>query len=205
MKAKKKTLNYTLFTLFAAIIILLSMTPLGFIHLGFIKATIVHIPVIIGSIILGPTAGAGLGLIFGINSMINNTLSPSILSFAFSPLVPVIGTTSGSPLALVIALFPRILVGVIPYYIVESRVIKNDSVRLGLAGFLGSMTNTIFVMGLIYLLFKDAYGSARGIAGIAVTKAILSVIIINGIPEAFVSTIITIPVAKALYKIRRNK
>ncbi|WP_331836463.1 ECF transporter S component [Erysipelothrix piscisicarius] len=73
MKAKKKTLNYTLFTLFAAIIILLSMTPLGFIHLGFIKATIVHIPVIIGSIILGPTAGAGLGLIFGINSMINNT------------------------------------------------------------------------------------------------------------------------------------
>lgn len=204
MKAKKKTLNYTLFTLFAAIIILLSITPLGFIHLGFIKATIVHIPVIIGSIILGPTAGAGLGLIFGINSIINNTISPSILSFAFSPLVPVIGTTSGSPFALIIALLHRILVGIVPYYIVESQFIKKDSIRLGLAGFIGSMTNTILVMGLIYLLFKDAYGSARGIEGLAVTKAILSVIIINGIPEAIVSTLITIPITKALYKVRRK-
>ncbi|MDE8228138.1 ECF transporter S component [Erysipelothrix rhusiopathiae] len=204
MKAKKKTLNYTLFTLFAAIIILLSITPLGFIHLGFIKATIVHIPVIIGSIILGPTAGAGLGLIFGINSIINNTISPSILSFAFSPLVPVIGTISGSPFALIIALLPRILVGIVPYYIVESQFIKKDSIRLGLAGFIGSMTNTILVMGLIYLLFKDAYGSARGIEGLAVTKAILSVIIINGIPEAIVSTLITIPITKALYKVRRK-
>lgn len=204
MKAKQKTLNYTLFTLFAAIIILLSITPLGFIHLGFIKATIVHIPVIIGSIILGPTAGAGLGLIFGINSIINNTISPSILSFAFSPLVPVIGTTSGSPFALIIALLPRILVGIVPYYIVESQFIKKDSIRLGLAGFIGSMTNTILVMGLIYLLFKDAYGSARGIEGLAVTKAILSVIIINGIPEAIVSTLITIPITKALYKARRK-
>ncbi|MDE8289080.1 ECF transporter S component [Erysipelothrix rhusiopathiae] len=204
MKAKKKTLNYTLFTLFAAIIILLSITPLGFIHLGFIKATIVHIPVIIGSIILGPTAGAGLGLIFGINSIINNTISPSILSFAFSPLVPVIGTTSGSPFALIIALLPRILVGIVPYYIVQSQFIKKDSIRLGLAGFIGSMTNTILVMGLIYLLFKDAYGSARGIEGLAVTKAILSVIIINGIPEAIVSTLITIPITKALYKVRRK-
>lgn len=204
MKAKKKTLNYTLFTLFAAIIILLSITPLGFIHLGFIKATIVHIPVIIGSIILGPTAGAGLGLIFGINSIINNTISPSILSFAFSPLVPVIGTISGSPFALIIALLPRILVGIVPYYIVENQFIKKDSIRLGLAGFIGSMTNTILVMGLIYLLFKDAYGSARGIEGLAVTKAILSVIIINGIPEAIVSTLITIPITKALYKVRRK-
>ncbi|CAH2760908.1 ECF transporter S component [Erysipelothrix amsterdamensis] len=204
MKTKKKTLNYTLFTLFAAIIILLSVTPLGFIHLGFIKATIVHIPVIIGSIILGPTAGAGLGIIFGINSIINNTISPSILSFAFSPLVPVIGTTSGSPFALIIALLPRILVGIVPYYIVKSEFIKKDSIRLGLAGFIGSMTNTILVMGLIYLLFKDAYGSARGIEGLAVTKAMLSVIVINGIPEAIVSTLITIPITKALYKIRRK-
>ncbi|AGN25126.1 hypothetical protein K210_07750 [Erysipelothrix rhusiopathiae SY1027] len=66
------------------------------------------------------------------------------------------------------------------------------------------MTNTILVMGLIYLLFKDAYGSARGIEGLAVTKAILSVIIFNGIPEAIVSTLITIPITKALYKVRRK-
>lgn len=204
MKTNKKTLNYTLFTLFASIIVLLSMTPLGFIHLGFIKATIVHIPVIIGSILLGPLAGAGLGLIFGINSIINNTMSPSLLSFAFSPLVPVIGTTSGSPLALVIALVPRIIVGIVPYYIVESKLIKNDTLRFGVAGFVGSMTNTLLVMGLITLLFKDAYGVARGIESVAVTKAILSVIVVNGIPEAIVSTIITVPLTRALLKVKRS-
>lgn len=204
MKTNKKTLNYTLFTLFASIIVLLSMTPLGFIHLGFIKATIVHIPVIIGSILLGPLAGAGLGLIFGINSIINNTMSPSLLSFAFSPLVPVIGTTSGSPLALVIALVPRIIVGIVPYYIVESKFIKNDTFRFGVAGFVGSMTNTLLVMGLITLLFKDAYGVARGIESVAVTKAILSVIVVNGIPEAIVSTIITVPLTRALLKVKRS-
>lgn len=204
MKTNKKTLNYTLFTLFASIIVLLSITPLGFIHLGFIKATIVHIPVIIGSILLGPLAGAGLGLIFGINSIINNTMSPSLLSFAFSPLVPVIGTTSGSPLALVIALVPRIIVGIVPYYIVESKFIKNDTFRFGVAGFVGSMTNTLLVMGLITLLFKDAYGVARGIESVAVTKAILSVIVVNGIPEAIVSTIITVPLTRALLKVKRS-
>lgn len=204
MKTNKKTLNYTLFTLFASVIVLLSMTPLGFIHLGFIKATIVHIPVIIGSILLGPLAGAGLGLIFGINSIINNTMSPSLLSFAFSPLVPVIGTTSGSPLALVIALVPRIIVGIVPYYIVESKLIKNDTFRFGVAGFVGSMTNTLLVMGLITLLFKDAYGVARGIESVAVTKAILSVIVVNGIPEAIVSTIITVPLTRALLKVKRS-
>ena len=51
--------------LMAAIVIVLANTPLGMIQLPIVKATTVHIPVIIGAILLGPTAGAILGGVFG--------------------------------------------------------------------------------------------------------------------------------------------
>ena len=54
--------------LMAAIVIVLANTPLGMIQLPIIKATTVHIPVIIGAILLGPSAGAILGAVCGICS-----------------------------------------------------------------------------------------------------------------------------------------
>ncbi|MDI7883453.1 ECF transporter S component, partial [Salmonella enterica subsp. enterica serovar Anatum] len=91
-----KTKQLTLTAIFLSIIILFSFTPLGFINLGFIKATLVHVPVIIGAIVLGPRIGAFLGLAFGLLSMTINTITPSVLSFAFSPFIPVYGTNDGS-------------------------------------------------------------------------------------------------------------
>ena len=60
--------------LMAAIVIVLANTPLGMIQLPIIKATTVHIPVIIGAILLGPFAGGVLGAVFGICSVISNTM-----------------------------------------------------------------------------------------------------------------------------------
>ena len=72
--------------LFAALIILMAMVPfLGYIPLGFTRATIIHIPVILGALVLGPKKGAFLGLIFGLTSLINNTMNPTVTSFVFSP------------------------------------------------------------------------------------------------------------------------
>ena len=51
--------------LFGAIIVILAFTPfLGYIPLGFTRATIIHIPVIIGSLLMGPKKGAVLGFVF---------------------------------------------------------------------------------------------------------------------------------------------
>ena len=66
------------------------------IQLPIIKATTVHIPVIIGAILLGPSAGAMLGAVFGVCSLISNTMAPTLLSFAFSPFM----STTGTPGAL---------------------------------------------------------------------------------------------------------
>ena len=63
---KKDTRWLTSVALMMAIVILLANTPLGMIQLPIIKATTVHIPVIIGAVLLGPAAGAVLGGTFGL-------------------------------------------------------------------------------------------------------------------------------------------
>lgn len=208
-----KTRDLTFTAIFISIILLFSFTPLGFIHLGVIKATLVHIPVIIGALILGPRIGALLGLCFGLISMVINTFTPSALSFAFSPFVPVIGTNQTSWWAILIALVPRILVGIIPYYVYQMLLKKNNTsvkhqqMSLFVAGISGSLVNTLLVMNLIYFLFQDAYSAVKGVEiGVGLYKAVLSVILINGVPEALVAGIATSAVTIPLLKIySRNR
>lgn len=102
---------------FIAIVFLLAFPPIGYINLPFIKATVVHIPVIIGSLLLGPKKGAIPGFFFGLTSQIINTMTPSLLSFAFSPLIPLPGLGRGSLLALAVCFVLRILVGIVPWHI----------------------------------------------------------------------------------------
>lgn len=189
----KKTQTFTLTAILISIILLFSFTPFGYINLGIIKATLVQIPVILGSILLGPRIGMLLGTFFGVTSLLVNTLSPSVLSFAFSPFIPVLGTQHGSPWALFICFVPRILVGLLPYYIYTFLIKKNVSNRLTLilTGLSGSMINTLLVMNLIYIIFKYQYSAARNLtAGSSIYKAILAVIAINGVPEAIITAIV---------------
>lgn len=199
----KNMQKFTLTAMFLAILILLACTPLGFIPIGPINATTMHIPVIIGSIVLGPRLGAFLGGVFGFISLIRSTIIQTPLSFVFSPLVPVIGTTQGSWKALLVVLLPRILIGIVPYFVYKG--IKHFSKRntspiaLFVAGVTGSLTNTILVMNLIYFLFQQDYAQVIGSSPNAVYSAILAVIITSGIPESIVAGIATASVTSVLY------
>lgn len=74
MKTKKHNTSWMVsVALMAAIVIVLANTPLGMIQLPIIKATTVHIPVIIGAILLGPQQEQSWAVIFGICSLISNT------------------------------------------------------------------------------------------------------------------------------------
>lgn len=267
----QKTYELVLMALFTAIIVIMAFTPLGYIPLVVINATIIHIPVILGSLFLGPKKGAFLGFVFGLTSFINNTFKAATASaFVFSPVLAasMIGI-SGVFKSMYICFVPRILVGVIPYFVYllirrllrseqriwrivvnavvslilfisvrafVSNLIKNDmsgsigtivglvagivlfavltgvghkkasaSVALAYAGIAGAFTNTLFVMSGIFILYKDAYAQALGIAGDAVIDVIMGVISFNGIVEAAVAAIIIAGVGLALLQIKPIK
>ena len=115
----EKTYELVLTALFTAIIVIMAFTPLGYIPLVVINATIIHIPVILGALFLGPKKGAFLGFVFGFTSFINNTFKAVTASaFVFSPVLAynVVGV-SGIFKSLYICFVPRILVGIVPYYV----------------------------------------------------------------------------------------
>lgn len=215
-KKQDKVREQVILALFTAIVLLLAFTPFGLIDLPIIKATILHVPVIIGSVVLGPKKGGFLGFVFGLTSVIKNTTAPSLLSFAFSPLIPLPGIGKGSLLSLVICFIPRILVGVTPYFTVKliekcvekisgkkNRAIR--SVATTLAAVVGAFTNTILVMGMIYIFFKEPYAAANNIPVDTVLTVILGIVGTNGVPEAVAAAVITTPVCLALEKISGKK
>ena len=186
MKTKKHDTRWMVsVALMAAIVIVLANTPLGMIQLPVIKATTVHIPVILGAILLGPSAGAILGGVFGICSLVSNTMAPTLLSFAFSPFMSTTGIP-GALKAIWISVGCRVLIGLASGWLWKllERLKVNQNISLLLTGFVGSMVNTVTVMGSIYFLFAQQYAQAREVGVTAVWGLIMGTVTAAGIPEA---------------------
>ena len=203
MNKQKRDTRWTVtVALMMAIVILLANTPLGMIQLPIVKATTVHIPVIIGSIVLGPFAGGILGATFGVCSLISNTMAPTLLSFAFSPFLSTTGLI-GVLKAIWVSVGCRTAMGIATgwLWILLKKMKVNQNIALIIAGFLGSMFNTIFVMGSIYVLFASQYAQAKEVAVTAVFGLIMGTVVASGIPEAIAAAILVIALGKVLIKI----
>ncbi|WP_297711815.1 ECF transporter S component [Clostridium sp.] len=190
--SRSKTRRLVLIGALGGISIFLGISGLGLIRLPIFSLTIMHIPVIIGAILEGPVVGIAVGLIFGLFSMYQNITAPGLTSFIF-----------WNP---IIALIPRILIGIVAYYsfkLLKSKI-KSTGVCAGIASILATLTNTIGVLGLTYLLYLDKYAQAREISRDAVAGTLLTVGLTNGIPEAMVSALITIPIVVTMLKMKRN-
>lgn len=187
--------------LLVALELVLAFTPLGYIPLGFMNATTMHIPVILGACLLGPKAGAVLGAEFGITSVIRATITPNLTSFVFTPFYSFSPEFSGNWTSLIVAIVPRVLIGVIAGLVFQFVMrISHDKQALALpiAGFVGSMVNTIGVMGLIYLLFGEQYAAAGGQSFDLLLGVIMGVVGINGVPEALIAAVLTLAIGKVL-------
>lgn len=191
--------------LMAAIVIVLANTPLGMIQLPIIKATTVHIPVILGAILLGPSAGAILGAVFGICSLVSNTMAPTLLSFAFSPFLSTTGIP-GALKAIWISVGCRILIGVVAgwLWVLFTKIKLNQFIALPIVGFVGSMVNTVTVMGSIYFLFAQQYAEAKEVALTAVFGLVMGTVTASGIPEAIAAAILVLALGKVLVVVFRK-
>ena len=206
MKTKKHDTRWMVsVALMAAIIIVLANTPLGMIQLPIIKATTVHIPVIIGAILLGPSAGAMLGAVFGLCSLISNTMAPTLLSFAFSPFMSTTGIP-GALKAIWISVGCRVLIGVVAGWLWNflQKMHVNNWIALPVVGFVGSMVNTISVMGSIYLLFAQQYAEAKEVGITAVWGLIMGTVTASGIPEAVAAAVLVTALGRALVQAFRK-
>lgn len=206
MKAKKHDTRWMVsVALMAAIVIVLANTPLGMIQLPIIKATTVHIPVILGAILLGPGAGAILGAVFDICSLVSNTMAPTLLSFAFSPFLSTTGIP-GALKAIWISVGCRILIGVAAgwLWILFTKIKLNQFIALPIVGFVGSMVNTVTVMGSIYFLFAQQYAEAKEVALTAVFGLVMGTVTASGIPEAIAAAILVLALGKVLVVVFRK-
>lgn len=206
MKTKKHDTRWMVsVALMAAIVIVLANTPLGMIQLPIIKATTVHIPVILGAILLGPGAGVILGAVFGICSLVSNTMAPTLLSFAFSPFLSTTGIP-GALKAIWISVGCRILIGVVAgwLWVVFTKIKLNQFIALPIVGFVGSMVNTVTVMGSIYFLFAQQYAEAKEVALTAVFGLVMGTVTASGIPEAIAAAILVLALGKVLVVVFRK-
>jgi uncharacterized membrane protein len=194
MENLSKTKKIALAGMFGAIVLLLGLTPVGLIPLPIINATTLHIPVIVGALILGPKYGAFLGFLFGLTSLMRNTFTPGATSFVFSPFIDLPGTGSGSALSLLVVFLPRILVGVLPWFAYAGlkKILpeKLNTANYAVAGVVGAMTNTLLVMHFIFFFFGETWNAARAEPADVIYTAILGIIAANGIPEAIAAGIL---------------
>lgn len=200
MRTKKHDTRYmAMLAMLSGVLLTMGMTGIGFIPLPVIKATTMHIPVILGAILLGPSAGAFLGTVFGFCSIWANTTTPNLLSFAFSPFMSTEGL-SGVAKSLWIALGCRILFGWLAGWIWKlcRKVFKQEYVALPVTAAVSTILHTIIVMGSIYLLLAQQYAEAKNVAIGAVFGLIMGTITASGIPEAVAAAILVTVIGKAL-------
>ncbi|MBQ6234670.1 MAG: ECF transporter S component [Clostridia bacterium] len=184
--------------IFIAMIILLAFTPmLGYIKIGpALSITTIGIPVVIGAIILGPYYGMLLGFIFGMTSFLQCFLGDAF-GAALVGISPV--------LTFIVCIVPRVLVGLVPallFRLIMKRPTNSRTVAVFVSALAGSLTNTVFFLGFLGLLF----GHTDFIKGLQETEtghiSLVALLIgfagVNAILEAVATAIIAPPVYFAL-------
>lgn len=207
-KNRKQILFLCQFSILLAIEIIVCFTPLGTLpSLGMLSATLSHVPVIITALILGTKAGTFMGFAFGMCSFIYWTfVAPGAFSFLYTPFYS-LGEYSGNFGSLLICFVPRILIGVVTALTMKglTKLFKNEFVAATIAGVAGTLTNTLLVLGGIYIFFGTEYYSMAVADSSQTLLAFLGMVILtNGLPEAAIGGIaasaIGVPVKKAIKK-----
>ncbi|MGK4059501.1 ECF transporter S component [Loigolactobacillus coryniformis] len=194
---KNKAYRISILAMFVAIIIIQNFVPLfGYIPLGLLDLTTIHITVIIAAIILGPKDGALVGGAWGLITFIRAFTSPT------SPLAPLVFTNP------VVSIVPRILIGLVAgwLFIWLQRKIKRTPAMM-LAALVGALVNTILVLGLIYLFYRTpAVAQAYGTADVSRLGGLLLVVVAtNGIPEAILAAVVAPLICTPLLRFRKQR
>lgn len=198
-----------LYALFVAFTMVLGLTQLGYILLPIgVYLTLMHIPTIIAGIVLGAKGGALVGFFFGLTSMIKGITAPD----AIASIVLGLGTGFGFYnflLVIFVIFLPRVLVGVFSSLVFNgiARFDKSEIGAMVAAAIVGTLTNTVLLLGGLSMLATQQAAEAFGVATNALFAAIMGVVTLNGVIEAIAAVVICVPVGKAIrvYQKRAKK
>jgi len=193
---RSRVLTLCEFGMLVAVEIVMSVTPLGYLNLPFLAASLLTIPVAIGAIMLGTWASTALGLLFGITSFIKGFSSTAPMTVAMY---------AGSiPAAFAVAVGGRVLMGLCTGLLVQGvrEAVKKKSIADNIVGSLAApVLNTVFFMGLLMVF----YYHSDYIQGLARTTGITNPFLLIGVMvgtqaliEAAVCGVVSTAVSKAL-------
>lgn len=192
MPVKKNTLRLNMLAMFIAIILVQTSIPLiGYIPIGPLEITIIPMTVVVATVLLGTVDGAIIGGVWGLTTFVRAFVWPT------SPLAAIVFVNP------IISVIPRIMIGVVAgmTYNYLKRHLSNQTVSISVAAVLGSLTNTILVLGLIYLFYKAKAPQLYQINIKELLPYLLGVVGTNGVPEAMFSGIVTPLIAVPVKKI----
>jgi len=153
LSKKEKTREMTILAMFIAIIAVLGLVPngmggtIGFIKISLnMEATIIHIPVLIGAVLLGRKFGIYLGLAFGVVS--------NIAAFIYV-----------SPLFVYpwVAILPRFFFGLVIYDVTRFfiRMVRNRYLGMGISFFVLTLFHTLMVLVMMWTSYTMVFGTGN--------------------------------------------
>ena len=196
-RSRPNVRRITIVGILSALTLALSLIPqIGYITipgLG-LQITIVHIPVIIAGIIEGPVVGAFVGLIFGLSSLYTALTSPLPIAFAFlNPLVSIL---------------PRIFIGVVAWYVWRAMTtVTKDKARpvsIGIAAAMGTVTNTIGVLGMIWILYAKRFLEALQLDAVSPALVIFGLAMPNFPLELAAAVLLAVPIVMAVKRMKHE-
>ena len=192
MNKQSKTMRLTLMGLFAAVLLLMAYTPLGYLNIGPLAITFNVIPVALAAITLGPVGGVAMGAVFGLTSFLQciGVGGTRAMLFGINPV-----------LAFIQRFIPRLLDGFLLGYVFRySRKAVGDRIACMITGFCSAFLNTAFFMSLLVLLFGNTSYVQGLMGGKNAILFICSFVGVNAVFEMCASTFLTGAVGLALIK-----
>lgn len=144
----RRILRLTQLSVLVALLLIFGFTSIGYIKIGVIEITLNVIPVAIAAIVLGPSAGAICGAVFGLTSFWQAVSGMSAFGAALVAINPIF--------TFIICFIPRILEGLLTGLIFKglSKVCKGNSVPCAVSSLCCPLLNTLLFVGSFLLLFS---------------------------------------------------
>lgn len=194
------TRRLTQLALLVALVLVMNYTPLGYLQVGPLSMSLLTIPVAIGAMLLGPTAGGILGAAFGATSFLQAMQGTSAMGAALFAISPVF--------TFVNCFVARLLMGLccgLVFQAAQKLLPGKEKLACAIGGFSAPFLNTVFFMGCLVLFFYNSDYVQTLVEGLGVSNPLMFVIALVGVQAiiewvggCIISTAVTVPLRKFL-------